>query len=262
MNNAWFFEISNYDGTETLRAESPGGTVYEVKGNDLNSVEGRRLLKAMSADLIVRNPPEPIAVVTEADHYSASAAIKWTMNPLPVGTELYEKPFFVHQRAPIDMLLFCPVCGLQHIDKPDEDTHTASDGTETRWDNPPHRSHLCHGCGHIWRPADVATNGVAAIKTRGKADHPITPSSRWSATGESDPFGRQYDCERAKLAMGHLTDDELANGAFMNYDVRPSLQDIIDRKANSPIAWMTAVKDRIRWLSRALERAKGGRTDE
>src|SRR5574340_600312 len=24
------------------------------------------------------------------------------------------------------------------------------------WDNPPHRSHLCHGCGHIWRPADVA----------------------------------------------------------------------------------------------------------
>lgn len=35
-----------------------------------------------------------------------------------------------------------------------------------------HRSHLCHGCGHIWRPADVPTNGVAAVKTKGKADSP------------------------------------------------------------------------------------------
>ncbi len=34
----------------------------------------------------------------------------------------------------------------------------------------PHRSHLCHGCGHIWRPADVPTNGVVATKTKGKAD--------------------------------------------------------------------------------------------
>lgn len=69
-------------------------------------------------------------------------------------------------RAPIDMVLHCPNCGLQHIDAPgmnsEFDDHT--------WDNPPHRSHLCHRCGHIWRPADVATNGVAAVKTRGKND--------------------------------------------------------------------------------------------
>jgi hypothetical protein len=44
------------------------------------------------------------------------------------------------------------------------------DGHESRWDNPPHRSHFCHGCGTIWRPADVSTVGVAAIQTRGKAD--------------------------------------------------------------------------------------------
>lgn len=64
---------------------------------------------------------------------------------------------------PIDMILFCPKCGVQHID-----------GPTSEWDNPPHRSHLCHGCGHIWRPSDVATNGVAAIKTAGKADSPNT----------------------------------------------------------------------------------------
>jgi hypothetical protein len=77
---------------------------------------------------------------------------------------------------PIDMILHCPKCGKQHVDEVEsvlvwtggavkEPSHE-----EVTWENPPHRSHLCHGCGHIWRPADVPTNGVAAIKTKGKAD--------------------------------------------------------------------------------------------
>jgi len=57
------------------------------------------------------------------------------------------------------MLLWCPKCNAQHIDEPSEG-----------WDNPPHRSHLCHDCGCIWRPADVPTNGVKDIKTAGDAD--------------------------------------------------------------------------------------------
>lgn len=61
--------------------------------------------------------------------------------------------------APIPMVLYCPKCGVQHID-------AASEG----WDNPPHRSHLCHACGCVWRPADVPTTGVAAISTTGQAD--------------------------------------------------------------------------------------------
>lgn len=60
---------------------------------------------------------------------------------------------------PINMLLWCPQCNAQHIDAPSEG-----------WDNPPHRSHLCHECGCIWRPADVPTNGVAEVKTAGDAD--------------------------------------------------------------------------------------------
>lgn len=81
------------------------------------------------------------------------------------------------------------------------------------------------------------------------------PSARWRVNGETDPHAGQYDCERAALAMGNLTDDELANGAFMNYDVWPNPHDVIAGRAFSPIAWMTAVKDRIRWLSRSLEAA-------
>lgn len=77
---------------------------------------------------------------------------------------------------PIDMVLHCPKCGLQHIDAPEGEPHLTiaridEDAPEKEpWDNPAHRSHLCLGCCHVWRPADVATNGVASIKTRGKND--------------------------------------------------------------------------------------------
>lgn len=107
----------------------------------------------------------------------------------------------VEQAAqPIDMVLHCPACGMQHVDAPDEvpgqpilksapttehphkmvqvGTYTA----QGEWTNPPHKSHLCRpedgGCGHIWRPADVPTNGVAAIKTKGKADSPADEVKR------------------------------------------------------------------------------------
>jgi len=63
--------------------------------------------------------------------------------------------------TPIDLILHCPSCGRQHIDAAD---------AKSGWDNPPHRSHLCANCGCVWRPADVPTNGVASIATRGRAD--------------------------------------------------------------------------------------------
>ena len=90
---------------------------------------------------------------------------------------------------PIDMILHCPNCGKQHIDEAKPCTmgmecgsagvcYAAAMGEPNRcdaWANEPHRSHLCHGCGYIWRPADVATNGVKAIKTRGMDDHGPVP---------------------------------------------------------------------------------------
>lgn len=62
--------------------------------------------------------------------------------------------------TPIPMILHCPKCGEQHVDEP-----------VPGWENPPHRSHLCHNCGTIWRPADVATNGVKEISSAGKSDN-------------------------------------------------------------------------------------------
>jgi hypothetical protein len=88
---------------------------------------------------------------------------------------------------PLDVVLHCPKCGKQHIDKDNSEevrieaaergfTHGSRDWEvfveEREWTNPPHRSHFCHYCGHVWRPADVPTNGVATTKTRGKNDSP------------------------------------------------------------------------------------------
>jgi rubredoxin len=49
--------------------------------------------------------------------------------------------------APIPMLLWCPECGMRHIDR----------GT---FATKPHHTHACQGCGHVWRPAVVPTCGV------------------------------------------------------------------------------------------------------
>jgi hypothetical protein len=82
-----------------------------------------------------------------------------------------------------------------------------------------------------------------------------TPGLRWLADGEPDPHGTLYERERAALTLGQLSDDELANEAFLNYDRRPPVDKLMAGTAFMPIVYMTAVKDRIRWLSRALARA-------
>jgi hypothetical protein len=84
--------------------------------------------------------------------------------------------------APIPMILFCPRCGEQHIDKAEELTQKKMQEIESKpdwnlvplskhlWSNPPHKTHLCGCCGHLWRPCDRPTEGVREIKTKGSKD--------------------------------------------------------------------------------------------
>jgi len=111
------------------------------------------------------------------------------------------------------------------------------------------------------RVASTAMIGAEDLSAAADAleSQAATPSSHWRVEGAPDPHAGHYDGERAALAMGKLTDDELANGAFMNYDQPLNLAGIIAGTHSSPIAWMTAVKDRIRWLSRSLERVAAER---
>lgn len=104
--------------------------------------------------------------------------------------------------GPIKMILHCPRCQLQHVDEPDERT--------PEWDNPPHRSHLCHGCGCIWRPADVPTEGVAAIETRGKADTALTSPAMSPTNGLREAARRRLlELEGATRAYanGYMLDE-------------------------------------------------------
>ncbi len=90
---------------------------------------------------------------------------------------VYATPQPSETPAPIPMVLHCPKCGMQHIDAPEPGRDIWTNSAENPiveiggWKNPDHRSHLCHGCGTIWRPADVPTTGVKATATKGKADN-------------------------------------------------------------------------------------------
>lgn len=95
------------------------------------------------------------------------------------------------QLDPIDMVLFCPHCGMQHVD-----AANAAD-----WSNPPHRSHLCARCNFIWRPADVPTNGVEKIQTAGRDDFSlILGEVKLSAGALERVLWEQID-EHSKLAL-------------------------------------------------------------
>lgn len=84
-----------------------------------------------------------------------------------------------------------------------------------------------------------------------------TPANRRGDNGEIDHFAHYIDRERADLPLGDYTDDELANAIFIHYDMVPSVEDMLSGKAKMPIVYMTAGKERIRWLSRKLIEALG-----
>jgi hypothetical protein len=54
--------------------------------------------------------------------------------------------------APIPMLLWCPKCHSQHVDREEWATPAKA-----------HRKHLCEACGHTWKPAAAATVGVEKL---------------------------------------------------------------------------------------------------
>ncbi|WP_321820748.1 MULTISPECIES: hypothetical protein [unclassified Burkholderia] len=106
--------------------------------------------------------------------------------------------------APIAMLLFCPRCGSQHVDAPEIGDIDTGSGIrdDVQWTNPPRRSHLCHFCQNVWRPADVPTNGVASIQSRGKAD-------TWTGTATQSTIATALGRARAALYAIAKTYDEL-----------------------------------------------------
>jgi hypothetical protein len=83
---------------------------------------------------------------------------------------------------------------------------------------------------------------------------------RWLVEGRDDDFAHYLNRPREDLPAADLSDDELANYAFMNYDrdMNAELAVMMGHIEGLPkIAIMTAVKERLRWLSRRLAVAEG-----
>lgn len=94
--------------------------------------------------------------------------VKRKMVDVPVEEfpEIMRKCAAFLSEPPLSMILHCPVCHRQHIDAPEP---------KLGWTNPPHKSHQCVFCREegrvvIWRPADVATRGVATLGTKSRGD--------------------------------------------------------------------------------------------
>jgi len=78
-----------------------------------------------------------------------------------------------------------------------------------------------------------------------------TPAAEWREAGQDDPHGDRYSCEREALALGHLSDDQLANAVFAHNHRELDLAAVMSGEPSS-ITLLTAAKQRIRWLSRKL----------
>lgn len=84
-----------------------------------------------------------------------------------------------------------------------------------------------------------------------------TPGARWMVeTGEGSPFPDLINKERGSLCLGSYTDFELANEVYLKADMsdEQKVRNLIAGNV-TPIALLTAAKERIRWLSTHLDAA-------
>lgn len=63
------------------------------------------------------------------------------------GERVRAQAFKEASEKPVPMLLWCPQCSARHYDEGEFETKV-------------HHTHACQTCGHVWRPALVATVGV------------------------------------------------------------------------------------------------------
>ena len=111
--------------------------------------------------------------------------------------------------TPLNLIIFCPACGTQHVDEPNPNVCQDCGLEDVRcvcqsfnpWLNPPHKSHRCTHCNIVFRIADFAANGVARIAT----------------TGENDvkDFGRPYDWKPLPTGCLELTQSEGLDVMFL-----------------------------------------------
>lgn len=170
------------------------------------------------------------SLITDLDGLSRHSDAPWLEAVCDRAIAQLRAP--IAQREPIPMILHCPKCGLQHIDARENTDQPLYADEPTPWDNPPHKSHLCHGCGFIWRPCDLPTNGVATIATKGKNDSPTAtsaPAEKGERAPSREPTEAMYNAARdwSAIAFGKPIGNFAARGCF---------QAMLDASPQSPPA--------------------------
>jgi hypothetical protein len=156
---------------------------------------------------------------------------------------------------PVDILLFCPHCGEQHVDEAQPGVcetcgHTVrrcNCSPFTEWLNPPHKSHRCGFCNHVWRPSDVPTNGVLTLKTKGERDGNPRPRYFYTAKDYEDAIAAARESaleEAAQIAETCL--DEMVG-------TKPLTTEEFNRKYEADI-WKDTPASMV---ARIIRKAKG-----
>ena len=118
------------------------------------------------------------------------------------------------------------------------------------------RSNATIGQGNDRAEASYGKTGSATLPTGANPEKPAagvteaTPGARWREEGKPDPHVNHYDVDRARLAGGQFTDDEVAFKVGM-----------LSPRDLDHEAVLSMAKDRIRWLSRALASASPAAQD-
>lgn len=229
--------ITGFDeAARALSALFPKGGSGEAEGLSREEAESRiaalRRDHAWQARWMAGGEPER-ALWKQLTAIASGEALAAHPAPKDIGSE------------PIPMVLFCPACGVQHIDEPelpyigDRIIETGDEEAAERiraetWNNPPHRSHLCLACGHIWRPADVPTTGVQAVQTKGKADSPLAfPKDRGEGVALSD-YAPDLKIVADTMREMHSELEKALNGRLSLYDPAAAIARDIAREAASP----------------------------
>jgi rubredoxin len=122
-----------------------------------------------------------------------------------------------NQTTPVNLLLFCPECGFQHIDKAQPDScETCGYDREncqcevfTAWLNPPHKKHRCHSCNYVWKPFEFPTNGIPDItrhlRERDELYWDLLEALQDGVLREIRTYLESFEpCEREKQSLGEI----------------------------------------------------------
>lgn len=125
-------------------------------------------------------------------HYTARTVYEDSVGVSMPGTEYILTPEEARKLRdslisimPVEIVFSCPQCCEPHVDEARpwicETCGLPEPGctcvTFAAWLNPPHKSHRCERCNHVWRPSDVQTNGVKETRTKGQRDGNAVPTA-------------------------------------------------------------------------------------